>query len=144
MARKPAPPTKMDLENAVSTLYGNLEQLGCELSDWADNMPENMKESDKFSALADAVNALENLSEPDVPSDSGIEVVMKFGNTKYMSKAGRLSECESLRAEILSKVEDKITELDPNADNEEDLVGRLKELQDELESLESEIDLDWS
>jgi hypothetical protein len=144
MARKPTPPTKMDLKTAVSALYGNLEQLGCELQEWAENMPENMQGSDKHDAATDAGDTLTNLSEPDVPSGSEIEVSMKFGNTKYMSKVARLAECENLRSEILSQVEDKITELDPNADNEDELVASLKELHEELEQLESEIDLNWS
>jgi len=55
------------LPDAVSTAFGEVEQLTEELSSWLDNMPEGLRNGDKASTIEEAISALEGVSEVDVP-----------------------------------------------------------------------------
>jgi hypothetical protein len=147
MARKPTPPQTFTLPQAVGILYGAIEDLANELQDWADNMPENMQDSDKHAAVEDAAGELEGVDEPDVPEVEGYDptVSFKFGNPKYMSKTNRLCEIEDFRSQILSVVEELKCQIsDLEEEEHEELIEELDTLIGELEGLESTISVDWS
>jgi hypothetical protein len=52
----------------VSDAVSELIDLGSELGEWYDNLPEGLQQGDKGSTLEEGRSTLENLSEPDVPA----------------------------------------------------------------------------
>src|SRR6267142_1688620 len=57
---------KHGIEDAISTGYSILEELGQELRDWYDNLPESFQDGDKGSTLDEGASTLENLSAVEV------------------------------------------------------------------------------
>lgn len=60
-------PVTMSVEDAVSSACTDLTDLGQELRDWYDNLPENLQNGDKGSTLDEGASALESISEPSIP-----------------------------------------------------------------------------
>src|ERR1035437_3724009 len=50
----------------VEDAFSEFESLAGELSEWYDNLPEGFQQGDKGSAIEEAKDSLENISQPNV------------------------------------------------------------------------------
>jgi hypothetical protein len=65
------------IADIVSEAFGELQSLGEEMREWADNIEEKFSDTQKFQTVSDAAEALENLSEPDIPEAmNGIQITV--------------------------------------------------------------------
>lgn len=60
---------ELTIEDAVSEAHGELVSLGEEMREAYDNTPESLQESPVGEARGEAADALENISEPEVPTE---------------------------------------------------------------------------
>ncbi len=86
MARAKLKPVKTDIDGAKSMAFSEIDSIKDELQSWYDNLPESFQNGDKGSALQEAVDALEQDSEPDCPDVlDGIECEY----SEYVGHIGR-------------------------------------------------------
>ena len=79
----------------VSDAFSELQALGDEMRSWYDNMPENLQGGDKGSAVSEAADTLEGLSEPSVPdavADVKVEWQSKPPTKRGLSRSARRDE----------------------------------------------------
>jgi hypothetical protein len=105
----------------VDSAFGTLEDLAGEVGDWYDNLPEGFQSGDKGSALDDARNTLESLSQPDVNEQLGtLEVYYE----PVQESSSRASRRDDAVARLQAVVDVLAASEDPDA----------KALSDELEN----------
>ena len=109
----------------VDGAFATLEDLAGEVGDWYDNLPEGLQSGDKGSALDDARNTLESLSQPDVNEHLGALEVYYEPVDEIRSRASRRDEAIN-RLQVV---------VDVLADTDD---AEAKELNDELENAISE------
>lgn len=135
------PPREVGLLDAIGEVISICEELGQEMRDWADNMPESKQSSQKHDDVEQCADTLEEQAGNDpVTSDT-----MTFLNEVKVSiqdpKPSRLPRSRSARlgegTDILTDVIEKLTEYigDKTGPNET-IAGDLK---DSLEEIESEL-----
>lgn len=125
--------------DAVSTFFSEVETLGSEMRDWADNMPEAKQSSSKYDEVSEAADALENVSEPDVPevcSDVMVEFEVSAAKV-YQSRSVRLYGAIQYGREAIEVVQ---TMIDDNPkDDGKSGVGYSAEQVQEMTTLIDEI-----
>lgn len=135
------PPREVGLLDAIGEVISICEELGQEMRDWADNMPESKQSSQKHDDVEQCADTLEEQAGDDpVTSDT-----MTFLNEVKVSiqdpKPSRRPRSRSARlgegTDILTDVIEKLTEYigDKTGPNET-IAGELK---DSLEEIESEL-----
>jgi len=132
MARKKKLVTsEMPLANAVQEAFADAEGLRDELQEWYDNLPENFQNGDKGDQLQSAIDALESVTEPDVPEAlQDIPVSFVVNQKRRKSRSDRMQDCIALlqaAGEAAANFADE---------NEEDEDGAV--LADEIDSIVSE------
>ena len=132
MARKKKLVTsEMPLANAVQEAFADAEGLRDELQEWYDNLPENFQNGDKGDQLQSAIDALESVTEPDVPEAlQDIPVSFVVNQKRRKSRNDRMQDCIALlqaAGEAAANFADE---------NEEDEDGAV--LADEIDSIVSE------
>jgi hypothetical protein len=55
----------------VDGAFAELEELGCEMQTWHENLPESFQSNDKGCMIEEAANTLQGLNRPDVPEAFG-------------------------------------------------------------------------
>src|SRR5215470_3705589 len=115
--RKVVPVTQIELTigDAVSTGFSMLEELGGEMREVFDNMPESLQTSPVGEARNEAADALENISEPTVP-DNLTELkfqYLEFRHKRYVSRSARRDEAVS----YLEQVKSFLEELDSSSED---------------------------
>ena len=113
------------MADLVDGAFATLEDLAGEVGGWYDNLPEGLQSGDKGSALDDARNTLESLSQPDVNEHlGGLEV--------YYEPVDEIRSRASRRDEAINRLQ-AVVDVLADSDDEE-----AKELSDELENAISE------
>lgn len=99
--------------DAVDTAYGELNTLGEELREAADNMPENLQGGDLYDRRTEAADTLEGFSEIDVPEFLQ-HLPVKF-ETRRNPRASRADRCaEAVQyLRTAQEVVESLNELDP-------------------------------
>lgn len=126
--------------DAINTMYSGIEQLGSELRDWYDNMPEGLQGGDKGSEVDDAATVLEDISEPDVPAAIR-EFPLMFRQLPLLKRAtrsDRMSEALEYGRKAIELIEERITGLEENENRNEQEQEQL----DELEALKTSVEDD--
>lgn len=128
--RREALKRKLSIADAVSEGFSSLEGLGEEMRESFDNTPESLQQSGVGEARGEAADALEGLSEPDIPESlQAIEFEYSyFPPKKKASRSDRRDEATSL---ILAALE----HLDSLED--EKLKEDIESIHDDLEQLVS-------
>lgn len=135
--------------NVLEDLYSTAGELGGELRQWHDNMPENLQSGSKGQEVEAAAEALEAVSEIDVPSEvADLEVKLPpSSKNRKLSRAKRMAHattCARIAVEaVQSWVENERAENEDNDefDNEpleeiETFVGDLNDQLDEMDAIE--------
>jgi len=132
MARKKKLVTsEMPLANAVQEAFADAEGLRDELQEWYDNLPENFQNGDKGDQLQSAIDALESVTEPDVPEAlQDIPVSFVVNQKRRKSRNDRMRDCIAL-LQAAGEAAANFAE-----ENEEDEDGAV--LADEIDSVISE------
>jgi hypothetical protein len=117
MAKASKTPTYISHEStvdgAVSDAFGELTTLGEEMRESFDNTPENFQTSGVGEARGEAADALENLSEPSVPSelaDYAVSWSTRALSPSQMRKQSRASRRDDAVA-TLQAVVDRLEEI---------------------------------
>lgn len=129
--RKQPVTTKYTVADAVSSAFGTIEELANEMREAFDNTPESLQQSGVGEARGEAADALENLSEPDVPESLAD---LEFEHTTFPikgwpSRSKRRDEVTS----ILHAVIDMLDNIDDDI-----ITTDASSLRDELDNLISE------
>jgi hypothetical protein len=116
------------IEDAVA----ELNQLGEELQEWADSMPDNLQGSDKHNTLIEGADTLTNLQcdIEDFPHD---ESTLKYFS--HQPKRKSRSPSRAVRLENANEAIQAVIEFYRGLDDEEsqDVAGQLEELIMEVE-----------
>lgn len=123
--------------DAVSTCFSELEELGSEMREVCDNTPENLQGSDLYSRRETAADALESISEPDVPSDlQDVPVAFTVMPSRRSSRAQRCSDATRYATEAIEALNAYAEEHPSGADTIEGVVDEIKSMVDEAEGVE--------
>lgn len=135
------PPREVGLLDAIGEVMADIEELGQEMRDWADNMPESKQGSSKY----DEVDTCASTLEEQAGNDPVTSETMSFLNEiKIMvqdptptrggrSRSRRLGDATDLMQEIMDKLDEYVG--DKDGPNEQIAMG----LKDDLENIESEL-----
>jgi hypothetical protein len=115
------------VEDAIS----EMNQLGDELQEWADSMPESLQGGDKHSTIEESAGTLQGRSMPDVefPCDEvsiPYHVMLPKRKKRSPSREVRLSNAIAMIQAVIEFYEG----LD---DDHQDLINELAELTEEVE-----------
>jgi hypothetical protein len=103
---------EITIEDAVSEGWGIIEELAQEMRDAADNTPESLQQGGVGAMRVEAADALENISEPEVPDslkEIKIKVMRRVRTPKQQMKMGRrtrLDEAVNVLSAAVSHLED--------------------------------------
>ena len=101
-----------DIDSAVSEAINNAEGLRDELQDWHDNLPENLQSGEKADNLQTAIDALESVSQPDVPECIATDTIEYLSAPPRASRANRLAECQSMMSAAADHAREEAEKLD--------------------------------
>ena len=115
-------PINTTVADAISTAFGVITELAEEMREAFDNTPESLQSSGAGEARGEAADALEQISEPDVPEGLG-DLPVTFSLLplpRKASRADRLSDGLEYAKQAISVLEDHKQKLeDGNADEDE-------------------------
>jgi hypothetical protein len=122
------------IEGAITSAHGMLVELGEEMRNWYDSMPENLQGGSRAETVQETADTLEGLEAPTIPDfiSSRTEKVVKVNHLKK-KKASRPTR-RDYAIDILSAVKD-VLEAEIAEDSEDDTV-----LVEDINSLIGEID----
>lgn len=127
----------------VEGAYSDLQELGSEMGEWRDNLEEKFSSTEKYERVSEAADALEGLSEPDVPSelaDIPIEY-SEFTSTRGLPRWARRDNAVSIirtAIDALNERKDGDKPEDVEDDAWADKVSDIESLIDDLESIADE------
>lgn len=117
------------VDELVNDAFSEFESLAGEMSDWYESLPDQFQQGDKGTAIEEAKDKLEELQAPTVEKEIGKVPVYYVPAVKIDSRSDRLSDSVSKLQAVVSTLEDKIGEPEPELDSDE-----IRELISELES----------
>lgn len=130
---------------AVSDAFSQLESLGIEMRDWYDNMPENLQGGSKGDAVNEAADALEGISEADIPENLR-EVEVKYqDDLKARSRSARRDVAVGMLMAVVQELEEKRDEeiqtesddaADERRDNIQQVIDDVQQMIDDAEGVE--------
>jgi hypothetical protein len=129
-AKKPRAPKTVDreltIEDAVSEALGELTSLAEEMREAFDNTPESLQNDGVGAARGEAADALENISEPDVPEElRGDKFKVKWAVRVLSPSAMRRQSRSDRRYEAIETLSQ--------------VVNRLEEIEDEDNKFSKEV-----
>lgn len=140
----PPPPRELGLLDAIGEVMADVEELGQEMRDWADNMPENKQGGDKHSEVEGAADTLEEQAgnDPVTPEMSFLNEV-KFTwqdptpKRRGYSRGARLGHAVDLLNEVIVRLEEYIGDkTGPNETTAQEVKDALEEIESELQGVE--------
>lgn len=126
----------------ISTSFGEIESLADEMTSWADSLEgTNLENSDKYSRIREAEDALANISEPVVPEEIEDKTVtysiqIPKSKTKSTSRAVRLANVIGMLDAVGQLCYEFSAESDEDDDEAEDLANNIQSIIDEIEGVE--------
>ena len=130
---------KGKLGDMVSNACSELEELGSELRDWASGMEgTGLENTEKYSTVSEAADALENINAPDVPKELQ-EIELSYSQAVNKNKKAGPSRAVRLEnaCNLLSAVVDHL-DGDEFQENQEaqDFMEEVANVRDEVEGVE--------
>ena len=113
------------VDDLVEAAFSEFEELATELSEWYDNLPEQLQESDKAYQLQEAKDALENLTRPDLP-DSVVNMEIFYMPAEGIkSRAARRDDAVARLQAVVDELNDLLSDDKEDADFDKDDVEAL-------------------
>ena len=138
MAKKEQPLRKMSLPDAVSEAFGELQELGQEMRDWADNLEEKFSTTAKYETVSGTADTLEQHEEP-LPPDNLPPLEVHFMDLpqrkRGYSRADRCGQACYILDQCFAELDAEIDRLE--ADDKEsntNLIEALTEYRDEIDN----------
>ena len=100
-----------DVEGAISTAYGEIEQLNEELTNWYDNLPENFQSGDKGDMLQEATGILGSIDEINVPDCAASLAVTYSALKRKASRATRRDFAVEILNSVSAALRERVEEL---------------------------------
>jgi hypothetical protein len=129
---------ELTITDAVSEAFGELQSLGEEMRESYDNTPESLQSSGVGEARGEAADALENISEPDVPETLGTEV-FKFQEraltNKQQMRLSRAARRDNAVAVLQHVVEHLEVAIADTANMNEDEIAEAESLRDDVQNI---------
>lgn len=140
-ANRRAPPVerKMPVGDAISEAFGELTGLGEEMRSWADSLEEKFSSTEKYERVTEAADALENLSEPDIPdSVKNLEVtfVDPPQRRRGYSRADRCAQACYILEQCIGVLDEFVGEDDEKLADAIELKDAIEQAKDEAEGVE--------
>lgn len=135
--RRTAVERKLSVADAVSEAWGELEELGQEMREAFENTPESLQSGGVGEARGEAADALENLTEPDVPEKLGaLEITFsQMPLKKKSSRADRRDQAVNTLDAVVTFLDDEEA-CEGEEDERNQLRDEIENLKDEAESVE--------
>lgn len=129
------------VEQLVDDAYNIAEELGNEMREVYDNMPENLQEGDLGQRRSEAADNCENIAgnKPEVPAAGCAITVMYLPSLDTSSRAKRASEGASMMQCAAEAIREHLEDLPEDGDEGEDDAD-LESLADQLENDASEFE----
>lgn len=130
------------LADAANEAYSELQSLGEEMREWADNLEEKFSNTERYSRVSEAADTLEGLNEPNYPdwaSNTKVQITELVKPPRRQSRASRRDDACSILESCMDACQewlDEHTEVKEGADLE--LSGEIEQLKDDLENLKDE------
>lgn len=139
MAKAKTQDLEMTIEDAVSEAFGELQSLGEEMRDAYDNTPESLQNDGVGAARGEAADALENINEPDVPTElQGDNFKVKW-TVKILSPSAQRRQSRSDRryeaVETLNQVVQYLGEIQDDEKMSDDVKDAATILIDEIQTV---------
>lgn len=151
MAKRKFNDRELSIEDAISEAFGELQSLGEEMREAFDNTPESLQNSGVGEARGEAADALENISEPDIPTElQGDKFKVKW-QVHAMTPKQQMKQSRSARrddalatlnavAYFLDQIDDEENSDAHYSDEEKEaastLVDEVRQMIDEAESVD--------
>lgn len=135
----PPAPREVGLLDAIGEVMADVEELGQELRDWADNMPENQQGGDKHSQIEEAADTLETCAgndpvEPDrMTFINAVKITIQDPTPRRRgySRSARLGHAQGVLMDVIEKLGEEIGDLEgPN----EVIMGELRDALEEIDA----------
>lgn len=120
------------VQDLVSDAFGEFQDLGTELQEWYDNLPESFQQGDKGNLLEEGANSLSGLDQPEVPERIGDIKTIYVPDENVSSRADRCSDA-------IGRLHQAVEALN-EAMEEEDDDGKPRYSQEEKDDMQSLID----
>lgn len=120
-----------------------IEDLGNELREWHDNLPEGLNSGSKADEIEEAASAIEGLSWPDFPDEATGVPVFFLPEMDQSSRPKRCGNSVEMLESLIRCLEDKFEQLQaekstrPEAEGEAD---NIREFLNEVESAKGEVE----
>ncbi len=135
------------LEDAISCGYSDVGDLADEMEEWRDSIPENLQGSDKYSAIEEAFDVLnDNRDEPNIDEAlNNLKVSYSVISKRYKSRSGisrsvRLDNALSYLSGIIDTLQEEMDRLDEIEDRSDDDNSRFDLCQSLQEEVQNTID----
>ena len=127
------------LSSIVADAFSVFADLGDELQNWYDSMPENLQNGDKGSQLAETADTLSGFCEPDIPEWLVNLPVFSLPSLDATSRSAQCAEAVSSLQEALDAINDvklnkRFTDGDGNVVEMPEENNGLEALCDDLET----------
>lgn len=129
------------LGDAASEAFGELQSLAEEMGSWRDGLEEKFSHTEKYERVSSAADALEQLSEPEVPeelTDIKVEFVRLPQRRRGYSRADRCGQAVYVLDTCVQALQEYVDD-DKNkdkVDEAQNLIDELERLKDEAEGVE--------
>lgn len=126
------------INDLIADAVSEFECLKDELQEWYDNLPESFQNGSKGEQLQEAINALENATEPDIPKAIGeIKVIFLPGiniQTRGQRCANACAMIDTANS-TLEELKDTLNLKDERTTEEDELIEAAEELVSELQNI---------
>jgi len=119
------------VQDLVESAFADFEDLGSEMSDWYENLPESFQDGDKGDALSEARDTLEGLSVPELNEEIRAIPIFYRPNVNIKSRADRRDDAVDRLRAVVGTLE----EIEENSDVQA-VVDELDNAIDEADSVD--------
>lgn len=139
MARIKTTERELTIEDAVSEAFGEIQSLAEEMREAFNNTPESLQSGGVGEARGEAADALENISEPDVPTElQGDKFKVKWAvrtlTPKQQMKRSRSARC-SEAVETLNMVVQRLDEINKDQTQTQEVRDVADSFSDEVQNI---------
>jgi hypothetical protein len=133
-------PREVGLLDAIGEVMAEITDLGQEMRDWADNMPESKQGGDKHSEVEGAADTLEGISDPvdheTMAFLNEIKVTIQDPTPRRRgySRSARLGQATDVLNDVINKLEEFADQT-----QDADLEAIANDFRGELDNIESEL-----
>lgn len=141
----PPPPRQVGLLDAIGEVMADVEELGSEMRQWADNMEEKFGSTQKYEEVSQAADTLENAAGNDPVNfelqsflnDVKITIQDPTPKRRGYSRADRLAQSQGVLMDVVDALDTFIGDgTGPNETTAAELKDALDEIDSELQGVD--------